>query len=212
MEAGDWIALYAAVVATLAVGWQATTQLLERRPKVRVSWFLLRLAADEPPDSGVEEWLIGQPWLLQIEVLNVSASRSVRISRISIRTEQTEQGYEVWESTRWALPWLLEAGEDRIVALADQEAGDLRSGQHLVAEVSLSDGRTFTSDAIVVGAKGAGLQLVATASPGAVGLTDPSDRYYVARHRVFGSAEGDLFDFVQRSTLDEGDSTEPIVD
>jgi hypothetical protein len=47
MRAQDWIALYAAIVATAALIWQASTQLYERKPRLRVELGLTIFIATE---------------------------------------------------------------------------------------------------------------------------------------------------------------------
>lgn len=54
VEAGEWIAVYGAVVATGVAAWQAITYWVEHRPKVRVSSFLMTLVPGPKPAPGID--------------------------------------------------------------------------------------------------------------------------------------------------------------
>lgn len=94
VEAGDWIAVYGAVVATGVAAWQAIAYWVEHRPKVRLSSFLITLVPEmkPAPATDTKAWLLTLPWRLQIEVLNLGRS-AVAIGRIDVRTKRTESGY-----------------------------------------------------------------------------------------------------------------------
>lgn len=206
MRAGDWIAVYGAVVATVVAAWQAITYWQERRPKVRVSSFLMTLVPElkPPPDTDTKAWLRTLPWRLQIEVLNLGRS-DVTIGRIDVRTKRTESGYTSWSSRDWDLPWVLAPGEERGIALTDEEGGDLDDGQELLVEVQTTSGRGFT-DTLVVGGKG--MHLVTTPLEGFVELVQETDaRFYTAQHTVFGAGAGDdpLMRFLERGLNSEQD-------
>ena len=186
---GIWIAIYAAVVATASALWQAVVWWLERRPNIRVSTFIVSLVPATPrPANEPDEWIRSLPWRLQIEVLNLGRS-TVRIGSVDVETNRSEVGYEAWKSVEWGLPWVLEPGDERVVALTDEQAGKLETGQELVIVVATTAGAHFT-DTLVVGKQG--MQLVAMTRAGFSDLApDSSGRFYTAQHSVFGSIDDD---------------------
>lgn len=139
---------------------------------------------------------------MQIEVLNLGRS-AVAVGRIEVRTKRTESGYTSWSSLDWDLPWELAPGEERVIALTDDEAGELDDGQELRIEVRTTSGREFT-DTLVVGSKG--MHLVVTPHRGFVELVQETDaKFYTAQHSVFGAGGGTdpLMQFLERGLSSE---------
>src|SRR5215217_187515 len=65
MEATDWIAGYAAVVATATFGWEVWKAIRARRPPVEVKL-----------SNALLTFLPGPPWAAMVNVLTTAASRS----------------------------------------------------------------------------------------------------------------------------------------
>jgi hypothetical protein len=189
MDAGAWVALYAAVVATGALAWQAATYVLDRRPRLRVEIaliYFLRSAEDTPSIAG--ETISGD-WRLQADILNLGRS-TARISDVQFEARGERPGLDVWTSVDWRLPWVLRPGEERQVFLTDDEVGTLTRGRELIARVKTSIGRDFVSETLRVGAEGTGTQLITVPAEGlwrmanAAGL-DEND-FYIMRVTEFG--------------------------
>lgn len=162
MTAGDWIALYAATVATAAVAWQAVIHVAERRPKLRVRIALLHFLTNDgqlwsSPNSV--DWIYEGEWRLEAQILNFGRG-SVRVSGVSFQTLSAPDGWQEWTSSEWGLPWVLEAGDERTVCLTDDDAGALTPGQEFIANVNTPHDKRFRSEPVTVGENGRGLSLV----------------------------------------------------
>lgn len=148
MNAANWIALYAAIVGTSALAWQAVTYLFERRPKVRIDMRLLHI--DKTGEKGKD--LMEHPWLLMIDVVN-TGKYATRIRDISIETKRNENDV-TWKAKRWNLPWVLDSGEHKDVNLYSKDVGALSRGQHLRGIAITGTGIKFHSDLFEVGKPG----------------------------------------------------------
>jgi hypothetical protein len=148
----DWIALYAAVVATGSLAWQVASRILDRRPRLRVNASLTFFIADETATQELAKDLsliAHQPWRLQLDVLNIGHSE-VRISRAYFNTLRTPGSIAAWAPQRWELPWLLQSGEEHSAFITDDDAGELVMGQEFVAIVVTTRGTEFRSEPISV--------------------------------------------------------------
>jgi hypothetical protein len=161
MQAGDWIAVYGAVVATGAVVWQALSAHADRRERVRVELSITHfsdgqpregLGRNNPPDFGLG-------WRLDIEVANFGRA-AIRVDRLGFETLQTARGLAHWSAADWGLPWLLESGETRSAFLTDDNAEALKPDQEFVAVVHTTRDHTFRSDVLQVRPGGKGRSLV----------------------------------------------------
>jgi hypothetical protein len=151
VSAGDWIALYAAVVATGALGWSAATYLVGRRPKLRVRLGVVYFV--ERPDAARDLGDVLGDWRTEVEVVNVGHS-TVHVASAGLQTNRGPNGVDVWTSSAWDLPWRLEPSEERVVFLTDEDAGQLTLGQELQASVTTTHGVHFESEPFRVGSGG----------------------------------------------------------
>jgi hypothetical protein len=185
----DWIALYAAIVATAAFGWQAVTYVMGRRAKLRVDLVLLHFLETEEQqrEAASRPTTISTPWRLQIEVHNFGRS-PVRVRELQIETNRGSSGYEVWLSSDWALPWVLEPGEDRTVFLTDDDVGVLTQGQELHAEAHTPK-KTFSSPTLRIGERGPVHELVVVPERRfreLARVTGVEDRFFTMRVTEYG--------------------------
>lgn len=152
MDGGDWVATYAAVVATVGLGWQVVTYVLGHRPKVKVRLVLVFLA-ETMEDS--QSLLAGRPtarWQADLRVLNVGRVPAWVDAVAVSRAVGGEAGpMTSWRSEEWELPWVLEPGESREVTVHSDDAGPLAAKDVLTGHAHLASGAHFRSSAIEVG-------------------------------------------------------------
>src|SRR4051812_17973767 len=112
MDPGDWIAVYAAVVGTAALGYELLESVLARRPRVQVSFMLTHrvLTGDDARVMATRPETIATPWEIGVEVLNAGRAQ-VQVAAVRISTSREEFGMDVWTSRDWGLPWVLDPGE-----------------------------------------------------------------------------------------------------
>jgi hypothetical protein len=198
MAGGDWIALYAAIVGTAALGWQTVTYVFEHRPKLRVHLMLLHYlaTAEEQAEAATMPATISTPWRLQIEVHNVGRS-AVRVNQLRIETNRGSTGFDVWMSSDWGLPWMLDPGEERMVFLTDDDAGALARGQELHAEARTPK-KEFASPKLRVGEPGPAHELVMVPEESfreLARITGAEGRYFTMRvHEYGGGSDRDAQD------------------
>ncbi len=140
MDAGSWIALYAAIVGTAALIWQATTFITERRPKIRVTAALLHILMSAENQKIAAETGQYPAWWLMISIVNVGRS-SVWIDNTAIEMKLDEKSIREWKSRQWTLPWHLEPSEIKSWTVRSDEAGALRKGQELRVMVKTGAGK-----------------------------------------------------------------------
>ena len=156
MEATNWIALYAAIVATIGVIWQAWVRWLEGRPRLSVD-LILFLFVWSSDDATTLDRISGDAatpakglhWRVRISVTN-TGHRPVQVSDIKLRHGTERTGVRSWTAERWELPWKIESGEQRRCSLTDDDAPglDLRSPLH--AQVTIASGKEYKSPQLQV--------------------------------------------------------------
>jgi hypothetical protein len=155
MEAGNWIALYATIVSTAALAWQAAVRVRERRLRLRVRVGLVHLLGEEDIQACLAkpDVIFDAAWFLEGTVLNLGYT-PVRITDVSFETGHGSNGLVSWTSGDWGLPWVLEPGEERPFRLSHEEVGEgIARGTCFVAYVATSRGKHFRSKELVVGAE-----------------------------------------------------------
>jgi hypothetical protein len=151
MAAGNWIALYAAVVGTASLAWQAITYVLKRRPKIQIAMMLMRFVLTRDDALAVDpDANVGGHWRIQIEILNQGRS-PVRIREVYVETNHDDSGFDSWRSGEWGLPWLLDSLEEKTIYLTSDEVGELARGQQIHAKVTTTSGKDFYSEILEVG-------------------------------------------------------------
>lgn len=147
VTSAEWIALYAAIVATVSVVWQIWTRWIERRPKLRVRasfiWFLPTRKAVEEVQRDLSA-LFNQ-WRLEAQVLNLGRT-AAHVDRFSFEARRGTDSVTHWTSPSWKLPWVLEPGEERTVDVTDADVSEVLPGHRLVARAVTTGGDEFRSD------------------------------------------------------------------
>jgi hypothetical protein len=156
MNTANLIALYAAIVGTAALAWQATVYLTERRPKIRVNANLLHILMTRDEQRKVFEQIVDYPWQLMIGIVNIG-KYSVRIENMEIETNRSEKDVDVWRLKRWHLPWLLDSGETKEISVTNEDVGALARAQELRVKITTSTGKKFYSRLIQVNKGGAAM-------------------------------------------------------
>jgi hypothetical protein len=149
MHAGDWIAGYAAVVATSAFAWQWVTYwrahvanlTLSIEPAVIVlstmGWGSLNEAF-----SGQTEHPADVEWYFDLRITNRGRGR-VQITSIRI-SQDTATGALGWDATRRAsVPLWLEPGEEKSFRFTDDDLDGCMLTGELDVRVSASGGKEF---------------------------------------------------------------------
>jgi hypothetical protein len=156
MEATNWIALYAAIVATIALIWQAWVRWSEGRPRLSVDLVLFLFVWSNDDATTLDSIRTdaatqanGLHWRASISVTN-TGHRPVQVSDIRLRNGTERTGIRSWKAERWELPWKIESGEQRRCFVTDDDAPqlDLRSPLH--AHVTIASGQVYESPQLQV--------------------------------------------------------------
>ena len=151
MSAGNWIAIYAAAVATAALLWQAATYRSAHKTRLRVRLGLILFA--ETVDEAMALTESPGDWRAEVEVLNLGRSPA-RVSSVNVvRNPRTGDGITSWTSKDWGLPWPLEPGESRTIMVTADQAGPIHNNDELTAYVYTEAHQQFASDPLIVGAE-----------------------------------------------------------
>jgi hypothetical protein len=152
VQLSDLIAIYAAVLSTAAVVWQAVTYWDGRRPKLAVrcsGGFLIEddeqhrtlaaLAVREEGDG------VGLAWIIDVQVVNIGRAK---VQLAGVRLHQSQAGVSRgWDATsRAELPRWLEPGERWTLRLTDDVMPGVSVLPPFTVKVDTSAGRTFEID------------------------------------------------------------------
>jgi hypothetical protein len=147
MNSGNWIALYAAIVGTGALIWQAAVYRFDHHSKIRINVSLIHIVS-----SVKSRNLLDHPWWLIIDVTNLSKS-ALQVSSMVIEASLAGKVVHTWQAGKWNLPWRLEAGEPKYITFTNNE-GVIALDYELRSRVTTSSGRKFYSKPIIVGKTG----------------------------------------------------------
>jgi hypothetical protein len=136
MDATDWIAGYAAVVSTVAVGWQILKERRARRPQVevKVSYGLMFI----PPRGGAGS--------VQVEARN-RGDHPLRATSAGFKVQDASENVAtiVHQPPGATIPGVIQPRDSGFTYLLENELGPLDPTRPLVGWVSLSTGERFHS-------------------------------------------------------------------
>jgi hypothetical protein len=135
MEATDWIAGYAAVVATAAFGWEVWKTIRARRPPVEVKL-----------SNALLTFLPDPPWAAMVNVLN-HGSQPIRVNSAGFNFQDgSGQTVVIMQPPpRATIPGVVEPGDAGQTWLLLDELGPLDPFRPLVAWASLATGQRIDS-------------------------------------------------------------------
>jgi hypothetical protein len=156
MEATNWIALYAAIVATIALTWQAWVRWSEGRPRlsINLALFLFVTSIEDAATlanlatNGATQ-VSGLQWRADISVTN-TGHRPVQVTEVKLRQGPERTGMRAWTANRWGLPWKIESGEQQRCFLTDDDAPELDLRSPLHAHVTIGSGQVYESPQLQV--------------------------------------------------------------
>jgi hypothetical protein len=161
MHAGDWIAGYAAIVATSAFAWQFVTYWRARLPKLALEISPAVIVTEE---TGARTLLAlydgravepqGVEWYFDLLITNRGRGR-VQVTGIHI-SQAVSSGRLGWDAGRRAdLPSWLEPGEERSLRFTDDDLGGAALTEAVDINVLTSMGKTFAISGRVLGPESA---------------------------------------------------------
>jgi hypothetical protein len=127
MHAGDWIAVYAAIVATAAFAWQSVTYWRARLPNLDLKIEPAVIIVNEDGAKSLAELYhgrmvkpLGIEWFFDLRITNRGRGR-VQVTGIQI-AQDTSFGRLGWDAARRAdLPLWLEPGEEQLFRFTDDD-------------------------------------------------------------------------------------------
>jgi hypothetical protein len=156
MHPGDWIAGYAAVVATAAVAWQFLTYWRARLPDLtlRIEPAIIIVDEDGPKtlialyDGRIVE-PVGIEWFFDLRITNHGRAR-VQVTDIHI-AQNASFGRLGWDAGRRAnLPLWLEPGEEQSFRFTDDDLDGAILVEVLDIRVLVPMGKEFTASSKIV--------------------------------------------------------------
>jgi hypothetical protein len=135
MEATDWIAVYAAVVSTIAVGWQIRREWRYQRPQVEVKIWM-----------GVLVFPTGGRPGLQIEARN-RGDHPIRVASAGYNV-QDGSGHVLaimFDQPGATIPGVIQARDSGFTYLLPEQLRDLDPSRPVVGWVSLATGERIHS-------------------------------------------------------------------
>lgn len=151
METTDWIAAYAAIVATAAFAWQAVTYWVDQRPKLLLQPRPGIIVIDRSGAATLVELQKGKQceptgltWYFDLRIVNRGRAR-VQVNGLRIK-QATENPRHVrgWDGgQRIELPLWLEAGEERSFRFTDNDLQSASTTSSFTVTVTTSAGRDF---------------------------------------------------------------------
>ena len=159
MTIGDWIAGYAAVVATVAVIWQAMTYWLARRPRLTLQFEPVIFVKSRQGQRSLLAVFEGRSanatdinWFFDLRLMNEGRSR-IQITGLSI-SQANSAGARYWDATsRFGNGTWLEPGETDSYRFTDTDLADSSLGEPFRVIVRTSPDRRFEITAKLIDGK-----------------------------------------------------------
>lgn len=152
MHAGDWIAVYAALVATAAFAWQSLTYWRSRKPNLTLSAEPAIIIGNEQAakvclsiHSGKEAQIVpGLEWYFDLRIFNRG---SAKVQITGLRVSQTGETRALgWDAgRRLRLPLWLESGEEQSIRLTDDDLEGASLTEALTITVQASGHKEFAA-------------------------------------------------------------------
>lgn len=152
MHAGDWIAVYAALVATAAFAWQSLTYWRSRIPNLILSTEPAIIISNDQAakaylniHSGMKAEVVpGLEWYFDLRIFN-RGSAKVQITglRVSQANESRALGWDA--GGRLGLPLWLESGEEQLIRFTDDDLESATLAKALTITVQTSGQKEFTT-------------------------------------------------------------------
>jgi len=152
MKAGDWIAGYAAIVATVALGWQCVTYWRTHIPILVLKFEPAVIVTSENEARSLEEAFAGKTegpfdieWYFDLRIINRGHGR-VQVTSIRL-SQDTSGGAFGWDAARRAsLPLWLEPGEEQSFRFTDDDLNTCEVTGAIDIRVTVAGGKEFRTE------------------------------------------------------------------
>jgi hypothetical protein len=161
MNSGDWIAGYAAIVSTAALGWQTVTYAQSKRPRLKISFEPMLFPNGQEQElellavmQGLSDSAPSVSWFTDIRVSNAGRSR-VQLNGLRLSQDNDNpHGSRGWDgTTRLGTGRWIEPGETATYRFTSDDLENAKLTTPIRVSILAGHDRTFEVTGTIANAK-----------------------------------------------------------